>query len=94
MQNKQTNKQTKTILQHRWLFSLNLKWVNFILTKLWKQERKVNAFAYVKKKKGIFCIAKKKTPAKHQKQNQKTSNTLGKKICNVYDGKSITIPNV
>lgn len=33
--------------KHRWLFFLTLKWVNFTLTKLWKQERKANAFAYV-----------------------------------------------
>lgn len=26
----------------------------------------------------------KQKPAKHQKQNQKTSNTLGENICNVY----------
>lgn len=34
----------------------------------------------------------KKTAAKHQSKIK--NNTLGENICNVYDGKSITIPNV
>ena len=46
------------------------------------------------KKKGTICMAKNKNKNKNQKQNQKTSNTLGENICNVYDGESITIPNV